>query len=273
MTTRRIPWLDIVALCCALALLLVTLCGCSSTVTAPAGSAVSASIDAQARASTDHQAADLAAIEAARAEAARVNAEEVAQIAAAMAKATPTPELIERAASARVAAVEATATARTTAAVANAQRSTADRAQEAADNAAKGAEVERQEQATAARQESVRFWCAVVGGALALAGVLGAVLLGYLSRPRLAAIAGGAGVLLGILVPLYGASLPWIEAAAPWVLLALITGAALLAWWASRHIADLRAIVEAPTHDDLSDRVRAEAIKLGWPVPHPTEPA
>lgn len=273
-TRPRIPWVDLVAALLALALVALCVSGCSGKSEPQRGTAASTSVDAQARAGATTEAADLAALEQARAEAAAANAEAAAALADQMAVKTPTPELIERAAAARVAAVQAAADARTAAAVARAQRQTAESASKAARAAAEDAMKEREAEATAARQDSLRRWCGYVATGLLLAGLLGGLLLGYLGMRRLGILAATAGTVLAAALPLFAASLPWIEAAAPWLLLALLAGGVATAVWCIRHLADVRRIVATDTHAELPPRLSALAQRLGWQLPieqRPTE--
>lgn len=262
----RTPWLELFGALAALGLLALCLSGCASEP-AQRGTAVAASNVALARAEAVQHAADTSARDEAAAAARAANAEAAAAAAAEVAAKTPTAALIEAAAAARVAAVRAADDARIAAAIAAADRRTASEAAVAASKAADAAQAEQQAAIRAAQRAEAERWCMWLGIGALIGSALSAAFLVYTGRPMAALAVLVTGTGLALIVPIFGASLPWLATAAPWVLLALLTGILLAGLWASRHIGLLRAIIAAPTHDDLAPGDRALAIRLGWTPP------
>lgn len=266
MANRRINWSAVAAagttfaLWCAIGLLMLLLFGCGRGV-APAGtrqaqaaSAQESSQAAVARATTLHDQAVAASLSAAQLVAvAQTTQAAPDQLAAARAEGL--------AHALRLAAIDADAR--------------AERARAEAAKAAKEAQAEREAEAEAQRQAEIRTTCAWVGGIAGLAGVVGVVAILYLSHGAARVLAsswGASALVVGIGAPLYGASLPWIDRAAPWLLLALLlaSAVAVVVLARSRFVRD--RIIAADTHADLPPTLAVLAERIGWARPPEERP-
>lgn len=263
---RPFRWMLALLAAIGAVVVLLALTGCDEPAPRK-GTAEDRAIVQQADAETSQHDADAADLDAIQADATADNAEATATLAAQDAQRLGTPAAIERAAAARVAAAEARAAATTARAIADAQQRQATRSATAAQTAAQEATKERQKQAAIDRQQRIQTWCDWIGGACVLLGIAAGFLVAYLVRPLYGGLVGALGLTLGIAAPLFGASLPWIEAAAPWLLLAFAAAVVLGAWWCAHHARDLRTVIAAPTHDDLPPRLARLAHRHGWAAP------
>jgi type IV secretory pathway VirB10-like protein len=115
--------------------------------------------------------------------------------------------------------------------------------------------------AEAARLAAVRSRCEWLAAGLAAAGILAGATLAYLGRPRMAVCAAAGGPIAAVLVLTFGAALPLIYEAVPWILLGSLILALSAAVWIAR---DLRAVAQAPTVSHLPPRLARAAARLGW---------
>lgn len=242
----------------ALLLLALLLSGGCSDAPRP-GTAQDQAATAASRAETTRTAADQAAQDAARKDGQATAMEN-------QAKATPTADLIRRAAEARADAITAQR-------IAEALDRLATDASEAATAKAKAAAIER----AAELAEADRRWWVGITRCVGLAGVLLGLLIGG-ALARYASPREGAfwGILIagaGILAAGYGATLSWLPVVAI-ALISLLTVAGLLVWW-RRHgatagvaIAASRTIdaMEAEPIPDASETVAQAKLALGRAV-------
>ncbi len=216
--------------------ILAALVGCLTLLTSCAesaprpGTAQAQAATATARAETDNRAADTAAVEAA---AKQAKAQELER----QAIATPTPELIRRAADARVEAASASA-------VAAALHRVADEAEADAAAAAKRAASERAAEAQAADDRWWRMITRIAGAA----GIVLGILIGGITAKLIDAKTGAfLGLLLagsGLVVALYGAAFTWLL-----ILLGVALVLAIVVWSLHhrRQIAELIDLIDLPS--------------------------
>lgn len=204
------------------------------------GTAQAHAVAVEVQAAAAAKAADAAELDAAQAAGDEARAAELAELAEARAVATPTADLIGRAAAARLALAEARAAARSTQVRALALRERSDAAAGRIAAAVRAAGAERAAEDAAAQER----WWRGVGIAAGFAGLAAGVLLGglvawLLKMPR-------QGIALGALVAAAGLSCLLLAYALPYAGVVLLSlggiAVALLvaaAWWAWRHRSDL----------------------------------
>ncbi len=218
-------------------LLILLLVGCGES-SPPRGSAQDQAADAQARAETTRQAADIATVDAAKAKADADAARRRSQEADSAAVATPTADLIENAAKARIEATRAEERAAAAQAVAQALDEVAVKADRAATAKATDARTERDAESTAAETRHWVWICRMVGLIGLLFGGLIGGLLCWVNKSASPGLPLGAGlVTLGLLVVAFGQTITWL----PMVLAAAVVAALVL--WAWRHAGSNRLVV------------------------------
>lgn len=220
-----------------LAVLLLTSC---AEAPPPRGTAQSHAVAVEVQAAAAEDAASAAELDAVAATGEEARAGELATLADALAAATPTADLIARAAAARLALAEARAAARSAQVRAITLRERADTSAAKIAAAVRAAAAEREAEDLAAQER----WWRGIGIAAGFAGVAGGALLGglvawLLKLPR-------QGLALGALVAAAGLSCLLLAYALPYAGVVLLSlggiAVALLvaaAWWAWRHRADL----------------------------------
>lgn len=247
------------------------------------GTAQAHAVAVESQAAAAEDAASAAELDAAQAAGDEARAAELAELAEARAVASPTADLIGRAAAARLALAEARAAARSSQVRALALRERSDAAAGRIADAVRAAGAEREAEAAA---EQERWWRGV-GISAGFVGLAAGVLLGglvawLLKMPR-------QGIALGALVAAAGLSCLLMAYALPYAGVVLLSlggiAVALLvaaAWWAWRHRADLlqgradlalataasRALdaVEAEPRDGLAEAQDAAKRALGAAV-------